>query len=394
MRYNFDEIVDRRNTNSIKWDFMEDFFGEKEAIPLFIADMDFKTSPAIIDALVKRAEHGVFGYTGGRDDYSSAVTGWFKRRRGWDVKPEWLVWSPHVMLSIYIATELFSQPGEKVIIMPPVYDNFILKTVASGRYLLENTVKFEAGRWQIDFDDLEAKARDPKARVLLLSNPHNPVGRSWTREELKRVGDICRENGVFVVSDEIHADLTLKGYKHVPWGTLGEEYVENCIISTSFSKTFNVSGLLMADIVIPNPHVRSRFRHFMVDRLNNIAQNPFGVEAVKAGYDGGSDEWLDALLDYIDGNMRYVHDFLKERIPQIKMTMPEATYLAWFDCRELGMSQKELTDFFIHELKLALYDGEIFGETGVGFMRMNVASPRSVIEEAMRRMEEGIRSRQ
>ena len=391
--YDFDKIIDRHGTSCAKWDHVADAFGEKGLLPMFVADMDFRSPPAVIDALVKRAEHGFFGYSVAGDDYYEAVTGWFERRHGWEIPRKWFSWVPQVVNSLGVSIQAYTAPGDGVIVQTPCYDEFAAKTIKSGRHVMENALIQEPdGTYSIDFDDFEKQAGNPRTRLFLLCNPHNPTGRSWTRDELERMAEICLRHSIIIVSDEIHGDMVFKKGDHINMATVSADVAQQCVTSTAISKTFNCPSLLMCDVIIPNPELKSRFDAIAIDCYNFIAPPCFGIEAVKAAYNHG-DDWLDQVLAYIKGNHEYASNFLKENAPALKMPVPEATYFGWMDCRALGVTHSALEDFFVDKLKLGVYDGYIFGENGAGFLRFNIGTQRSRVEDAMQRIAKAARLR-
>jgi cystathionine beta-lyase len=384
--YDFDKIIDRTGTSCAKWDFTEEIFGEKDLLPMWVADMDFQSPPAIVDSLVKRAQHGFFGYSVIDPDYKEVVSSWFKRRHNWDVQPEWLTNVPQVINALSMSILMFTQPGDGVLIQTPCYDEFAKKTKETGRHVLDNRlICGPDGRYTIDFDDFEKKASDPRARLFLLCSPHNPTGRVWTREELERMSEICLRHNVLIFSDEIHGDMALEGLKHINLPKLNDEVAQNCIVATAISKTFNCPSLYLADIIIPNPDLKSRFDTLPINYLNFSTSPCFGIEGVKAAYTHG-DEWLDQVLAYIKGNLEYASNFLKENAPHLRMNVPDGTYFGWLDCRSLGRTHSELEHFAVHKLKLAVLDGSQFGENGAGFLRLNLGTQRSRVETAMERI--------
>lgn len=396
MKYNFDAIIDRSGTDSIKWETIQSeedahnqihtecFSGENAAIPMWVADMDFAAPPAVVDALTARAQHPIYGYTDRSQTYGRAVADWMRTRHNWPIQPEWIVTTPGVVPALAMLVRALLQPGDKVIIQPPVYYPFKLVLEANGIGVVENPLCADYGGYLMDFDHLAAQARDPQTKMLILSSPHNPVGRVWSRDELTRLAEICRANNVLVVSDEIHADLTFAPF--VSFGTVDE----NAIVCTAASKTFNLAGLANSNIIIPNKGQRKTFEKYLLQNAL-LDTNLFGRIATEAAYTHGAD-WLDQLLDYLRGTLDYMEKYFAENIPQIRMTRPEGTYLVWLDCRALGMDSASLTRFFLNEARVYLENGAIFGTGGDGFLRMNIATPRKVVEEALRRMKEAVNS--
>lgn len=382
---NFDEITERRNTDSLKYDFAVRRGKPSDVLPLWVADMDFKTSGYILDALEERARHGIFGYTETREDYFEALAGWMKKRHGLTVSPEWVLKTPGVVFALAAAVKAYTQEGDYVLIQQPVYYPLTEVVQDNGRKVVSNDLIEENGRYRIDFDDFEQKIKQYQIKLFMLCSPHNPVGRVWTLEELSRLADICVRYGVTVVSDEIHEDFVYPGHKHVPFILADERAKDFCVICTSVSKTFNLAGLQIANILIPNQQLRRKFRK-QIQAAGYSQLNTFGVVACKAAYLYG-DEWYEAVWKYVQDNLEYLKEQLKKRLPKIKVVEPEGTYLVWLDFREYDLCDAELSDAVIHKAKLWLDDGGIFGKTGSGFQRINIATSRSVLDEALRRLE-------
>ncbi len=384
MKYDFDELIPRRGTNSYKWDSAAD----ADVLPLWVADMDFRTAPCIMEALRRRVEHGVFGYTRVPDAYYQAVIDWFGRRHGWRINREWIIYTSGVVPALSAIIKALTEPGDRVLVQTPVYNCFFSSIRNNGCEVVSSPLVRDGNTYRMDFDDLERKAADPRTKLLLLCNPHNPAGRVWTREELLRVGDICLRNGVRVISDEIHCELTLPGYEYIPFASLSEAFQANTITCLSPSKAFNIAGLQIANIVSSDEEVR---RH--IDRAININEvcdvNPFGVEALVAAYNRGED-WLDALNAYLYENYRCLCDYFDEHLPQLPVTKLEGTYLVWVDCRALRLSSAELAERLLERQKLWLNEGSMYGAEGEGFLRINIACPRSRLLEALERLEAGV----
>lgn len=379
MQYNFDEIIERRGTDCIKYDAMKDFLGIDDVIPMWVADMDFKSPPFIVDALKTRMDHEVYAYSIRPKSYFESIKNWLQRRHQWSVKTEWMVFSPGVVPAINIAVLSFTHPGDGIIVQPPVYFPFFHAATDHGRKLLYNTLQIKDGRLCMDFDNLEELAK-AGAKMLILSNPHNPAGSVWTTDELTQLATICLKYDILVLSDEIHCDLVLKPFRHVPLAGISEEFSMNCITTIAPSKTFNLSGLSTSTVIIENPEIREKFVK-MLDSLHIGLGNIAGNVASEAAYTYG-DEWLDQLIDYLGSNAEYLYDFLKKEIPEIIMLKPESTYLVWLDCRKLELSNEDLNTLFQKEAKLGLNPGFMFGPGGDGFMRMNIACPRQVLIQA------------
>ncbi|GGE34003.1 cystathionine beta-lyase [Pullulanibacillus camelliae] len=387
MTTRFDEIIDRRETNAVKWDSRKEVFGTEDLLPLWVADMDFTCPPEVIDAVVKKAKHGVYGYPKQPPAFYQAIQGWLKRRFNADVPKEWISTIPGVVPGIRMAVEAFTKPGDKIIIQTPVYPPFYSSVEDLGRHLIKNPLIEENGYYTMDLADLEKKI-DARTKMLILCHPHNPIGRVWSKEELTRLAEICAKHNVFIVSDEIHSDLVYEKGTHTPFYTLPEALSQRTLTFIAGSKTFNTAGLFSSLAISNNAELLRTFTQtaaqFGVNHLNL-----FGIEAMTAAYSHG-DEWLDELLVYLRENAEYIINFLETHIPQVKMWQPEATYLGWLDCRGLGLPKDELRKFMIEEAKIGLNDGASFGEEGVGFQRINFACPRSVIEEAMTRLKQAV----
>lgn len=390
MEYNFDRPIDRIREISIKWSpqLRRQMFGADDVIPMGIADMDFETAPAVAQAIQRRAEHRTYGYAYPSPDYLQACVDWQKRRNGWDIRPDWVLYTPGVNMALVCGIELYTQPGDRVIVQSPVYYPYYDYIRRTGREVAFNPLVEREGRYEMDFDGLERLARDPRTRFMILCSPHNPVGRCWTREELERVGRICLEHGVMLAVDEIHGDLILDG-QFVAYGTLEEELVQRCIICTSPSKTFNLAGLLVSDIIIPNDQIRAAFQEKLAPYY--LWPGNFGAAAQIAAYDQGED-WLEQLLVYLRGNAQYIGEFIAQRMPRVKYRPPEATYLAWLDFRDYGMDQAQLWDFMCHKARVATDDGAKFGPNGEGdgFQRLNFACPRQQLTQALERIAQAL----
>ena len=377
--FDFDKPVNRENTASIKWDRRKLIFGTGDVLPMWVADMDFESPECIVDAIKKRAAHPVYGYSFMTDGYFDAFTGWVKRRHGWEINKDSVLFSPGIVTAINAAISAFSQPGDGVIVQSPVYFPFFNAIKNNNRKQLNNQLVYDGNTYKIDFDDLERKARD--AKVLLLSSPHNPVSRCWTKKELEKIGDICLRNNVIIVSDEIHGDLILPGYKHTPTAMVSEDIANITVTCMAPSKTFNVAGFFTSQIVIQNEKLRKKFEKAM-ESFHLVHGNIFGTVASEAGYKCG-DKWLDELMIYIDNNFKLVDEFLKSELPQIKLTKPEATFLAWLDFSGTGLKGKALNEKIIKEAGLGLSPGIIFGKGGENFMRMNLGTQRYRVEKAL-----------
>lgn len=381
MKYNFDEIVSRRHTCSYKWDSAPS--DEKEVLPLWVADMDFRTAPVIVEALERRVRHGIFGYVRVPDAYYESVARWFARRHGWKMETDWIIYTSGVVPAISAVIKALTVPGDGVVVQTPVYNCFFSSIRNNGCRVVPNPLIYENRTYRVDFEDLDRKTADPGVRLLLLCNPHNPAGRVWTREELARIGEICQKNGVRVIADEIHCELVFPGHEYVPFASTGENQLRNSVTCVSPSKAFNLAGLQIASIISCDRVVRER-----IDRAININEvcdvNPFGVEATIAAYEGGED-WLLQLLDYLKGNYDLLCDFFKTYLPQIPVTSLEGTYLVWTDCRAFHLPSDVLQTLLLEETGLWLNSGTLYGAEGEGFLRWNIACPRVVLHDALTR---------
>ena len=387
MKYDFDELVERRGTNCVKWDEegpcqTDDRCSSKEMIPLWVADMDFKVAPAIQEAVRKRAEHGVFGYNIVPESYYEAVIAWFRRRHQWDIHREWLLYTTAVVPAMSCVIKALTMPGEKVLILSPAYNCFFSSIKNNGCEVLESPLKAADDSFEVDFIDFESKCADEKTTLFLLCNPHNPTGRVWTRDELQRMYDICHRHGVKVVSDEIHCELIMPGYRFVPFGTV----TDDCVVMNSPSKSFNTAGLQIANIICSHPTWRRR-----IDRAININEvcdvNPFGIVALQAAYNE-SEDWIDELNQYLWGNYQSIRDFIEENIPQWKVCRLEGTYLPWVDVSAMGITSQQLCNRLFAEAKVWINPGTMYGrETGEGYVRLNIACPRSRLMDALQRIE-------
>lgn len=389
MIYNFDEITDRKNTSCVKWDFADAYFQAKDLLPMWVADMDFKTPDFIVDAVKKRAAHEIYGYTVRPDGYFSSMINWIEKLHGWTIQKDWIVFSPGIVPAVNIAVMAYTQPGDKVIVQPPVYFPFFSAVRDNGRQLVYNQLILENGRYTMDFADLEKKI-DNRTKMIIISNPHNPGGSAWTEEELTRLGEICVKNNILLISDDIHSDLVIPPFKHTIAARLSKAIADVTITMMAPSKTFNLAGMATSSVIISNPGLRNTFQ-VMLDRVHVGNGNLFGMVASEAAYTHGT-EWLEQMLSYLKANLDYVESYIKNNIPGVKMIRPEATYMVWLDFRELGLSSEALKKLILEKAKLGLNDGPVFGPGGEGFQRMNVACPRSIVEEAMKRLDKAVSS--
>lgn len=382
----FDKVVNRRNTRCLKYDFASKRGMPEDVLPLWVADMDFKTSSYVEDALVERAKEGIFGYSDVQTVYFEIVSDWIKKHHNWDTQEEWLIKTPGIVVALAMAVKAYTEPGDGVLIQLPVYYPFSEVIEDNGRKVVSNTLYLgEDNRYHIDFEDFERKITHEKIKLFFLCNPHNPVGRVWSEEELTRMGDICVRHGVIVVSDEIHHDFVFKG-KHLVFAGLKEEYQNISITCTSPSKTFNIAGMSISNIFIPNHELKNKFRREL-DAAGISQLGVMGLVACEAAYSHG-EEWYRAMLSYVKENIDFTRKFVEENLPGVTMVDLEGTYLVWLDFRGTGMSAEELDKRIIYDAKLWLDSGKIFGECGRGFQRINAACPRSVLEDALKRIRE------
>lgn len=385
MQYDFDTPIDRTHTWSIKHDFKKENGKADDILPLWVADMDFRSPDSVVEALKKAVDHGIFGYSRADESYFDAVAAWYQKRHHLTLQPEWMTCTPGIVFALSIAVRAFTQEGDAVLIQPPVYHPFSRAILRNKRTLVENPLVLKDGHYEMDLEDLEQKVLDEHIKLMILCNPHNPVGRVWTREELTALADICLRHHVYVISDEIHGDFVWQGHEQTPYASISEEACLHSMMCTAPSKTFNLAGMATSNLFIPDPEMRRKFRSELLD-IGQENMNRLGLFACRAAYEGGG-EWLDQLIGYLAGNLALVRDFCKNRVPQIQLVEPEGTYLAWLDCRELGMTDDELMAFFSDEAKVWLDPGTHSGEQGSGFMRFNLGSSRSVIAQALDQIE-------
>lgn len=379
MKYDFDEIVPREHTDCFKFDNVKEIFGTEDVIPMWIADMDFKTPPFIVETIRKRLEHEVLGYTFTNSSWKPAIQNWVSRRYGWDVSSGEIGFVGGIVPAISFALQCFTAPGDKVLIQPPVYPPYHNVTKELGRTLVTNPLKLVNGQLEVDFADFEEKVKGCK--LFLLCNPHNPCGRVWSKAELQRMCDICVQNNVLIVSDEIHCDMTFKGFTHIPFATVSDDAKNNSITFMAASKTFNIAGLKSSYHIIQNEGLRKQYNEFL--RKNELdSAHLFATAPVATAYNEG-DEWLSQMLEYVEANIDYMEEYLKANMPKLNMIRPQASFLVFLDARGLGLPHDELVRFFILEAKVGMNDGATFGEGGSGFMRMNLGCPRSVLKKAL-----------
>lgn len=390
MRYNFDEAPCRENTNCLKWDKREEVFGKTDVIPMWIADMDFTTPPFIIKALRERLDHEILGYSYRPDSYFEAFINWVSELHGWEISREWIEFSPGVVPALNLCTHAYTSPGDEIIIQPPVYPPFFGAVNDHGRKLVFNPLVDTEQGFRIDFEGLR-KIITPKTRMLILSNPHNPVGRVWTLEELTELAEICHDRRIVILSDEIHSDLVLPGARHIPLASVSQKAASVTVTCMAPSKTFNLAGLSTSSMIISDPGLMEKFRKTLVG-LHLHLGNIFGNVASEAAYTHGR-EWLEQLMNYIEGNVDLVINFCRERLPVIRPVRPEATYMIWLDCRAMERNSQELNRFFVEEAGVGMNEGSRFGPGGEGFMRMNLACPKATVVRALEQIENAIKNK-
>lgn len=382
MKYDFDTIVDRYNTGSVKYDTAERSGMPADVMPMWVADMDFRAPDEIVSRMRQLCDFGVYGYTMVTDSYFDAVRNWFSSRFDWEVERKWLVTTPGVVFALSAAVKAFTEPGEGVLIQRPVYYPFTEVVENNGRVVVNSSLRYDKGSYAIDYEDLEAKLARDDVKLMLICSPHNPVGRVWTRDELSKVCRLCLKYNVKMVSDEIHADFVFANREHVPLASLSEQVRENCVVCTAPSKSFNLAGLQISNIFIPNRDMRHAFRREL-EKTGLFGVNMVGLCACQAAYESGG-EWLDQLKEYLEGNIQFLKSFVNEHMPRIKVVDTEGTYLVWMDLQELNLVDQK--DFIVNKAGLWLDTGSMFGEEGRGFERINVACPRAVLEEALNRL--------
>jgi cysteine-S-conjugate beta-lyase len=388
--YNFDEIIDRTKTDSVKWSINQKLFGRQDVLSMWVADMDFRAPEPVIHALVQRAGEGIFGYPARSDNNYQAIIDWLKKRHGWDTHRSWQITTPGVVPGLNLAVLAYTQPGEKIVIQSPVYHPFAKVVLNNGRQMVENDLINENGFYRMDFEKLDQQLSDPRVRMLILCSPHNPVGRVWTPEELTRLGEICMRHGVLVISDEIHSDLVYSWAKHTPFASLSPEFAKNSVTLLAPSKTFNLAGLSTSVAIIPDQGLNARFCQ-VVENLGVGGNNVFGLTGLEVAYRSG-EEWLQQLLVYLEGNLNFLEEYIQHCIPRIKVRKPEGTYLVWLDCRELDLNRADLKKFMIFQAGLGLDEGAVFGKPGEGFMRLNAACPRATLKTALEQLAQAVNS--
>lgn len=384
--YNFDQIIDRKNTNCIKYDFHVERNVPEDALPLWVADMDFETAPEIKQAMLERVEHGIFGYTNPKGDFRDILVEWMRKRHGWETRPEWYFYTPGVVFAISMAVQGLTKEGDAVLIQRPVYYPFSNAVSDNNRTLINNPLVYKksqegAGRYEMDVEDFETKIMEHQVKLFILCNPHNPVGRVWTKEELETIGDICLKHHVTVVADEIHEDFVYEGYTHIPFAGIKPEFADITVTCTSPSKTFNLAGLQMANLIVSNPELRHAVKA-AIKKTGYDEPNILGFVACQAAYSKG-EAWLTELKEYLAGNLGYIREFLRTRIPKVKLVEPEGTYLIWLDFSGTGLTEEEINERIRTVAKLWLDHGTMFGSEGEYFQRINIAAPRTTMEQAM-----------
>lgn len=386
MKYNFDEIINRENTASVKFDLRKEIFENEDVIPMWVADMDFKTPDFIIRAIKERLNHEIFGYSIRPKSYYTSIINWLKRRHEWEIQEEWISFSPGIVPAINMAVMAFTKPGDKIIVQPPVYFPFFSAINNNNRELVENPLKLKNERYHFDFHDLEKKLED--AKMLILSNPHNPGGSVWSKDELKKLGELCVKHQVLIMSDEIHADLVFKENKFTPLASISNAIANYTVTFIAPSKTFNMAALATSSVICSNMELKEKYDK-VLDTIHIGMGNVFGTVASEAAYTYG-DEWLDQLITYLTENLDLAQEYFKEKIPQIKMMRPEGTYLVWLNCSGLDLKGKDIKNFMIEDAGLGFNDGRMFGTGGDGFMRMNIACPKQRLLDALIRIEKAI----
>ncbi len=382
-QYNFDEIIDRKGTGALKIDLCNARFGAEDLLPLWVADMDFRTPDFIMEAIRKRADHEILGYTIRTKEYYDSILEWVDNQFKWRIEQRWIGFVPGIVPGIAFAINAFSEKGDNIIVQPPIYPPFMSVPANNGREVRYNPLILRNGQFEIDFDNFES-CIDNKTKIFILCNPHNPGGKVWKKVDLERIAQICKQHNILVVSDEIHADMVLSGHKHYPFPTVSADAFGNCITFMAPSKTFNMAGLASSSYIIPNPEIRNRFAQY-IESLEIGGGNIFAFSATIAAYKHGAD-WLKQMLTYVEGNIQFVDEYLKKNLPKIHAIIPEASFLIWLDFRELNLSKENLRTKLIQEAHLAFNDGISFGPGGEGFQRINVGCSRLILEEAMKRL--------
>ena len=389
MKYNFGQVVNRKGSNSVKWDNLKEVYGTEDILPMWIADMDFKAPDEVIEALQVKLDHGVFGYNVKSDSLYNSIINWVKNRYNWNIKKEWISFTPGVVTALNIAVKEFAKEGEKIVIQPPVYPPFFRVLENNNVEANLNPLIHRGDKFVMDYDSLE-KSIDDKTKAIILCNPHNPVGRVWTKEELSKLGEICLKKNIIIISDEIHGDLTYKDYKTTPMASVSNEIAQNTITFMAPSKTFNIAGLATSIAIIPNEKIREVFERG-VEKLEIGKITTFGSTALEAAYTNGG-PWLEAVMEYIEDNADYAIEYINKNIPEIKVKKPEGTYLLWLDFKALNKTYEEIHNALVNVGKVALNDGSTYGDEGNGFFRINIACARSILEEGLERVNKAVQS--
>ncbi|MCH4146994.1 MAG: pyridoxal phosphate-dependent aminotransferase [Prevotella sp.] len=389
MKYDFDTVIERKGSGDVMHEALQKMWGRDDLLPMWVADMDFPVLPEIVEALHQRLEHPIFGYTVSPEDYWETIIQWIKDHHQWNVKAEWMRFIPGIVKGIGLVTNVFSNPGDKVIILPPVYHPFRITPQGNGRQVVFSPLKLkDDGYYEIDFDNLE-QVCDEQCKILILSNPHNPAGVVWPQETLVRLADFCYAHHLLVISDEIHCDMALFGHKHIPFASVSDHAREISITFQAPTKTFNIAGIVSSYCIVPNAEIRRKFFTWL-DANEFSAMHIFAPIATMAAYRYGED-WRKQMLHYVEGNIKFVEDYCREHMPQIRPLRPQASFLIWLNCRDLHLSHEQLIHLFVDEAHLALNDGEMFGQGGQGFMRLNIAMPRKIVEQGMRQLAEAVK---
>jgi len=387
-KFNFDEVIDRKGTGAVKTDLLKKRYGREDLIGLWVADMDFRCGDFIIDALTKRCQEGIFGYTMALDSYFESIVEWVENQHQWKINREWLSYIPGIVKGIAFCVMKFTDPGDKIIIQPPVYHPFHLIPEGHSRKVVNNPLIEKNGKYQMDLEGLKKIIDKEKCKMLILCSPHNPVGITWDKEILQELAHICAENNILVISDEIHADMGIFGHRHTPFATVSQEAADNSITFMAPSKTFNIAGIVSSYSIVPNQQLRESFYQYL--HASELSDGTiFAYIASEAAYRNGKD-WMQQMLEYIESNILFTDKYLKENVPQIKVIIPEASFLIWLDCRALGLPQSELVSLFVNKAHLALNDGEMFGPGGSGFMRLNVGCSRVVLKQALEQLKQAL----
>lgn len=387
MKYNFDKTIDRTTSNAVKYDLRKAYFGKADVIPLWVADMDFASPECIRNAVTERAKHEIYGYSLKPEGYNASIQKWLSKNHAWEIPKSSISFSPGVVPGLVLSIMAFTNPGDKIIVQTPVYFPFFISIEENEREMVINPLKETDGYYEMDFEDLKSKI-DSKTKMILLSSPHNPVGRVWKKEELEELVDICVANDILIVSDEIHSDLVFAPHKHIPIATVSEKAKQQTLTFMAPSKTFNIAGLSSSFVIIENEKLLKKY-NAILDSFHLFLGNIFGTIATEAAYNHGK-EWLEQMLEYTEENIDFVSSFFKKNIPQLHFIKPEGTYLLWIDFKALGMTDAELKEFLVHKAGIGLNSGNIFGENGSGFMRMNVACPRALLEKALNQLKDAV----